>query len=297
VSVREDGRMIEFAITSTTGDGAIAVCNALVRGAAERAETGTFGGYFAAERGRLERELVELSRSLALLPDATGVSGSRAAALMAARSVRVEAEVGETAMLVALRRMLLVAQFVDERRRLGAAHPDRAMSAARVSAIEAALVRQKATERAEATSVAALVAALPAKAPADVTGRALAERLRRLPIERITSVDARELEDLALAHIDARAEEAALATRYGEAHPRRLELESRLRRIEATYERRRDTMVYMLEQGALPVDVRRDDVDDRARRLAIALARLDDWASTRRPARVATVASCRVVNP
>jgi hypothetical protein len=301
LSVHEDGRMIELSVTAPTGEGALALCNAWVRGAKERAGEAAQGGHFAGERARLERELSELSRSLLLLPKAAGVTGAREAALTFVRVLRVEADVGDAPMIVALRRMLLeagAAQADHQLRGLGPAHPDRAATAARVSALEAELARQRSVERAETTRVEALVLALPARAAADVTGRGLGDRLEGLPIDRISSVDARELQDLALARVELRLEWEALSTRLGEAHARRRAIEGRLQRLDAAYERERAVLVDFLRHGGLPtVDARRDELDDRARRLAIALARLDDWASERRPARLSTVASCHPVMP
>jgi hypothetical protein len=301
LSVREDGRMIELSVTAPTGEGALALCNAWVRGAKERAGEAAQGGYFAGERARLERELSELSRSLLLLPKAAGVTGAREAALTSVRVLRVQADMGDAPMIVALRRMLLEARAAEadhQRRGLGPAHPDRAATAARVSALEAELARQRSVERAETARVEALVLALPARAAPDVTGRALGERLGGLLIDRISSVDARELQDLALARVELRLEREALSTRLGEAHMRRRAIEGRLERLDASYERERAVIVEFLGHGGLPtVDARRDALDDRARRLAIALARLDDWASSRRPARVSTVASCHPVMP
>jgi uncharacterized protein involved in exopolysaccharide biosynthesis len=167
-----------------------------------------------------------------------------------------------------------------------------------VSALEAELARQRSVERAETARVESLLVALPAKAAAEITGRALGERLQGLPIDQISSVDARELQDLAIARVELRIERAALSTRFGEAHARRREVEDRLQRVDAAYERERAVFVEFLRRGGLPsVDARRDELDDRARRLAIALARLDDFASVRRPSRVSTVASCHAVKP
>jgi hypothetical protein len=301
LTVHEDGRMIELTVKAPTGEGALALCNAWVRGAKDRAEEAVDGGYFAGERARLERELSELSRSLVRLPQASGVTGARDAALMSARILRVQADAGDAPMFVALRRMLLEAGAAaadHQRRGLGPAHPDRAAAAARVSALEAELTRQRSVEHEETARVAALLAALPAKAAADVTGRALGERLQALSIDRISSVDARELQDLALARVELRIARDALAPRFGEAHARRRAIEARLQRLDAAYEDERARIVEFLRRGGLPTFDRRDsELDDRARRLAIALARLDDWASAWRPARVATVASCHRGSP
>jgi hypothetical protein len=301
LSVREDGRMIELSVTAPTPEGALALCNAWVRTARERVAEDTSGGYFASERARLERELSELSRSLVLLPKAAGVTGPRDAALLSVRVLRVEVDQGDAPMILALRRMLLEAGRADadhERRGLGPAHPDRVRTSARVSALETELARQRSVERAETARVESLLAALPARAAAEITGRALGERLQGLPIDQISSVDARELQDLALARVELRTEQAALSTRFGEAHARRRDLEAPLRRVDLAYGHERAVMVEFLRHGGVRrVDVRRDELDERARRLAIALARLDDFAAARRPARVSTVASCHPVKP
>ena len=301
LAVREDGRMAELSITAPTAEGAIALCRAWVRGATERTQPATTHDYLDGERQRLERSLTALTRSRQLLPTSIGPAGPRETALVAVRVLRLAADTGQAPMLVALARLLAEARSLDadhERRGLGEAHPERQAARARVEALMSAVKSQRAVERAELAAAEALVLGLKPRAAADETARAFGARLEKLGIERVSSVEPRELQDLAITRVELVAERAALSLRLGEGHPRQRELYERLWQVDATFASERVmASQFLLHGAAVPVDKPDEAIDEKARRLAIVLARLDTWAAARRPARVVVVAPCHGVSP